>query len=45
MTLADPEQAREFYQLRGQENDALEFEYPDISYTLSTGDMLEPREI
>jgi hypothetical protein len=45
LTLADPEQAREFYQLRGQENDALEFEYPDISYTLSTGDMLEPREI
>ncbi|MEY3442956.1 MAG: hypothetical protein RLZZ519_1237 [Bacteroidota bacterium] len=45
LTLADTEQAREFYQLRGQENNALDFEYPDISYTLSMGDTREPREI
>jgi hypothetical protein len=44
LALADEDQAKNFYQLRGQENNDIDFEYPEIRFTLSIGDTLEPRE-
>lgn len=41
-TLADKEQESEFFQLRSQENKSLNFIYPNLTYTLSTGDILVP---
>lgn len=40
--LADKEQESEFFQLRGQENKTLDFVYPNVQYTLSTGDIIMP---
>lgn len=45
LALADEDQAKNFYQLRGQENNGIDFEYSAIAYTLSIGDTLEPRII
>lgn len=42
-TLADKEQESVFFQLRGQENRALDFVYPDLKYTISTGDLIMPK--
>ncbi|OXA86629.1 alpha-ketoglutarate-dependent dioxygenase AlkB [Flavobacterium hercynium] len=42
LTLADENQKKEFYTLRGQENNNLNFVYPILSYTLSTGDTMKP---
>ncbi|MBF4472420.1 MULTISPECIES: alpha-ketoglutarate-dependent dioxygenase AlkB [Flavobacterium] len=44
LTLADENQKKEFYTLRGQENNNLNFIYPILSYTLSIGDTMEPIE-
>ncbi len=43
LRLADENQQREFYKLRGQENKSMDFEYPNIHYTLSPGDCMEPK--
>ena len=42
MVLANTEQEKEFYQLRGEENRSVDFTYPTISYTLSKADLMEP---
>lgn len=42
--LATEEERRTFYKLRGQENRSLDFVYPNLEYTISPGDLLEPRE-
>jgi hypothetical protein len=43
LELANEEQEREFYQLRGQENRTVNFVYPNLAYTLSLGDMMKPK--
>ncbi len=45
LKLADKEQSKEFYKLRGLENEGVNFMYPDIAYTLSVSDILVPKEI
>lgn len=42
LTLADEEQAREFYRLRRRENDETDFTYPPLTYTLSESDLMPP---
>lgn len=42
LTVADENQQRAFYKLRGQENKSIHFEYPEIAYTLSKSDVLMP---
>jgi len=44
LTLANENEAKEFYQLRGQENRGIDFVYPRLSYTLSIGDTLPPKK-
>ena len=46
LTLATEEQRREFFRLRGRENDETDFTYPRITYTISESDLmpLEPLE-
>jgi len=44
LQLADEAQKAEFYKLRGKENKKLDFEYPEIDYTISISDTLEPIE-
>lgn len=39
--LAQEDQKKTFYKLRGQENRSLDFVYPDLGYTISAGDLLE----
>ena len=34
------EEKKEFYRLRGKENNSQEYHYPEISYTLSSSDLL-----
>lgn len=41
--LADEEQSKEFYRLRGMENESVDFIYPNISFTLSPADLLLPK--
>lgn len=43
LTLADEDQKKEFFKLRGQENSVLNFTYPKLSYTLSVGDTILPK--
>ncbi|MEO1260986.1 MAG: alpha-ketoglutarate-dependent dioxygenase AlkB [Bacteroidota bacterium] len=43
LKLADEDQQREFYRLRGQENKSLDFTYPWIGYTLSKSDTMIPK--
>jgi len=43
LKLADENQQREFYKLRGQENKSMDFNYPQIGYTLSKSDTLIPK--
>lgn len=45
LTLADENQKKEFYTLRGQENNNINFAYPILPYTLSTGDIMKPIEL
>lgn len=42
LQLADEEQSRDFYRLRGEENESLDFVYPEMRYTISSGDLLKP---
>jgi len=42
LTLADDEQRREFYHLRGRENNETDFAYPRVTYTISEGDLMPP---
>jgi hypothetical protein len=43
LTLADEDQQKEFFKLRGQENSVMNFSYPKLSYTLSVGDTIMPK--
>lgn len=43
LKLANELEAKAFYTLRGEENRSLSFIYPNIDYTLSIGDMLQPK--
>jgi hypothetical protein len=43
LTLADEEQRREFFHLRGRENNEVDFTYPRLTYTLSESDLIPPR--
>ena len=43
LELADETQQKEFYKLRGQENRDMDFVYPELTYTLSEGDLLSPK--
>jgi hypothetical protein len=45
LKLANEEQEKEFYQLRGQENRTVNFVYPNLTYTLSIADMMKPKNI
>lgn len=45
LTLADDEQRREFYKLRGRENNETDFIYPRITYTISESDLMRPEPI
>ncbi|MDQ1162091.1 hypothetical protein QE422_002459 [Chryseobacterium sp. SORGH_AS 447] len=42
LTLADEEEEKEFFQLRGQENRSLDFTYPKLFYTVNPADLLIP---
>ncbi len=44
LKLANEQEAKTFYILRGEENRSLGFTYPTIEYTLSIGDILKPKE-
>ncbi len=44
LTLADEDQKKEFYQLRGSENNNLNFNYPKLTYTLSEADTFIPKK-
>jgi len=44
LRLADEDERRAFYRLRGQENRSLEFTYPPLDYTISVADTLPPRD-
>ncbi|MFN8394135.1 MAG: hypothetical protein U0176_05610 [Bacteroidia bacterium] len=41
LRLADAEESKEFYRLRGAENAAVGFVYPEVGYTISEGDLME----
>lgn len=43
LRLADEAQRKMFYRLRGQENQSIGFIYPDLDYTISPADLLEPK--
>ena len=43
LTLANEDQKRDFFKLRGQENSVFNFTYPKLSYTLSVGDIILPK--
>ncbi len=45
LTLADENQQKEFYKLRGQEKKSMRFEYPSLSYTLSKSDLMKPKGV
>lgn len=44
LTLANEEQKKEFYQLRGSENNNMNFIYPKLTYTLSEADTFIPKK-
>lgn len=43
LTIANDNQKIEFYKLRSQENNLIDFEYPKLNYTVSIGDTLIPK--
>jgi hypothetical protein len=45
LTLANDEQRREFYHLRGRENNETDFAYPRITYTISESDLMPPEPV
>jgi hypothetical protein len=42
LTLANKDQEKEFFQLRGQENRSLAFTYPELNYTVNVADTMRP---
>jgi hypothetical protein len=40
LILANYEQKKEFYEQRSKENNSIEFEYPEINYTISPSDLM-----
>ncbi len=42
LTLANDDQSREFYRLRGRENRLTDFTYPPMPFTISESDMVPP---
>ncbi|MCU0437289.1 MAG: alpha-ketoglutarate-dependent dioxygenase AlkB [Raineya sp.] len=44
LTLAQEEQRKAFFLLRGQENNSTDFSYPHLTYTISPADMMMPKE-
>ena len=42
LTLADDAQRKAFYSHRSNENANLDFVYPDLTYTISQGDLMQP---
>ena len=45
LRLADDDQRREFYQLRGRENRETDFRYPRLTYTISESDTMLPEPV
>lgn len=45
LELADENQKAEFFKIRGQENNDVNFNYSEITYTLSVGDTLIPKNV
>jgi hypothetical protein len=43
LELANNDQEKEFYKLRGEENRNLNFVYPDLTYTVNVGDTMIPK--
>jgi hypothetical protein len=43
LELANKEQETEFFKLRGQENRALNFVYPELNYTINVADTMVPK--
>lgn len=41
LMLANNEECKDFYKLRGKENKSLEFKYPDINFTISASDLIQ----
>ncbi len=42
LTLAEEDQRRAFYKLRGRENREMDFIYPPLTYTISPSDLMRP---
>jgi len=42
LQLADEDQRKSFYRMRGQENRDMAFVYPEVGFTISAADLLEP---
>lgn len=42
LRLANAEESKEFYRLRGAENAAVGFVYPEVGFTISGADLMEP---
>jgi hypothetical protein len=40
LKLANEEETKEFYKMRQTENKSINFEYPEINYTISESDLL-----
>lgn len=45
LTLATPEQRKEFYALRRRENEEIDFEWPELCFTISPSDIMEVMEV
>lgn len=43
LVVANEDQKRDFFRIRGEENRSLDFTYPRLPYTLSIGDTIEPK--
>lgn len=43
--LATEEQKKEFYKLRGMENSLIDYEYPNLNYTISPSDLVPPQDL
>ena len=44
LKMANEDEQREFFKLRGQENNDIGFKYPKLHYTLSLADTMEPKD-
>lgn len=42
LKLGTEEEKKEFYKLRSEENKSLNYEYPQINYTTSPSDLINP---